>query len=329
MFEIVLRNGKKFECDSHTTIFDAAKYAGVFLDHSCLKARCRSCRVKVISGETENIEHELVLTTQERQANYVLSCNSIPKSDLKLDVEGIFNINFFTKKILPAKIESIDKINSNILKLLLRLPPNSNFKFNAGQFINLTKGDVTRSYSISSKPQNNDKLEFFIKKYESGLMSSYLFEFAKINDLLRIEGPIGSFFLRETDKRDLIFVANGTGVAPIKSIVDNIENNYLDFSDKNIWVFIGVRNEEELLWVPNEKRNLNLKYIPVYSKPTFNWIGETGYVQHVLSKYINSFDDAQVYASGSSKMIDDLRNILLPKLLEECNFFTDYFIQTN
>ena len=194
MFEIVLNNNKKFYCDEYTTIFEAAKNAQILLEHSCLVARCRSCTVKVLAGQTQNVEEELVLTDEEKKQNYVLSCNSKPLSDLKLDIEDLGNVTLFTKKIVPAKIDSIEKVTSDVVKIVFRLPPTANFNFNAGQYVNLIKGNITRSYSIASKSDNNNQLEFFIKRYESGLMSQYWFEEAKTNDLLRVEGPLGSFF---------------------------------------------------------------------------------------------------------------------------------------
>lgn len=194
MFEISLKNSKKFQCDSNTTIFEAAKKAHIFLEHSCLAARCRSCVVKVLSGKTQDIEEEFVLSDQEKKQSFVLSCNAKPTSDLILDIEDLGDIVLYEKKIVPAKVKAIENLTKDVIKLVFRLPPNANFKFNSGQYVNLIKGSLSRSYSVASNYSNNNQLEFFIKKYENGLMSTYWFEEAKINDLLRIEGPIGTFF---------------------------------------------------------------------------------------------------------------------------------------
>ena len=126
MFNIILKNNKSFSCDSHTTIFDAAKKAGIVLDHSCLNARCSSCIVKVISGNTINKEEELVLTEEDKNNNFVLSCNAKPLSDIELDIEDLGEITLFEKKIIPSKINIIEKLTDDILKIVLRLPPNSN-----------------------------------------------------------------------------------------------------------------------------------------------------------------------------------------------------------
>ena len=210
MFQITLKNGKSFTCDSNTTIFEAAKSNGIILEHSCLSARCRSCAVQLKSGIKIDKLDDLVLSADERSNNWALSCNSIPTSDLVLDVEDLGDIQIFEKKIIPAKIQAINKLNDNVIELSLRLPPNSNFAFNSGQYVNITKGDIKRSYSIANSNEQNSLLTFFIKKYQNGLMSKYWFEAAKINDLLRIEGPLGSFFYRESQQENIIFLATVT-----------------------------------------------------------------------------------------------------------------------
>ena len=248
MFEISLKNNKKFNCDKDTTILDAAKQAGLVLEHSCLAARCRSYVVKVLEGETENVEKELVLSDDEKKDGYVLSCNSKPLTNISLDIEDLGDVTIYEKKIVPAKINSIELITKDVIKVIFRLPPTANFKFISGQYLNLIKGDITRSYSIANSSSSNGMLEFFIKKYENGLMSQYWFNDAKVNDLLRAEGPLGTFFLRESAKKNIIFLATGTGVAPIKSILDALENNQHEaVSGKKIWVFVGARQQEDLL----------------------------------------------------------------------------------
>jgi CDP-4-dehydro-6-deoxyglucose reductase len=218
MFQIDLKNGKTFFCDKNTTIFEAAKNSGIILEHSCLKARCRSCAVQIKKGTTMDRLDDMVLTNDEKTKMWVLSCNSIPTSNLILDIEDLSGIQIFEKKIIPAKINYLNKINDTVLEVGLRLPPNGNFSYNSGQYVNISNGQNVRSYSIANAYSENEPLTFFIKKYENGLMSNYWFNNAKINDLLRIEGPLGSFFYRDTEVENIIFLATGTGIAPIKSL---------------------------------------------------------------------------------------------------------------
>ena len=329
MFNIILKNKKSFKCDRHTTIFDAAKKSGIVLDHSCLNARCSSCVVKVISGSTENVEKELVLTEKEKKENFVLSCNAKPLTDLKLDIEDLSDIKFFDKKIIPAKISTIEKINNDVLKIILRLPPNTKFEFNAGQYVNIIKGNYNRSYSIANKPSNKNQLEFLIKKFENGVMSKYWFDEAKLDDLLRVEGPLGAFFFRESKYDNIVFLATGTGIAPIKSIIESIIDQRSNFTKKKFWIFVGMRFIEDLLWTPENIKSLNIKYIPVLSRQTEKWDGEKGYVQNAVLKNKIELKNAQVYACGSFEMIESAKKLLTENSLSENNFFSDAFVPTN
>jgi CDP-4-dehydro-6-deoxyglucose reductase len=328
MFEIKLKNNKKFLCDKDTTIFQAAKASGIFLEHSCLTARCRSCIVKIKSGETLNQQDELVLSEEEKNQNYVLSCNATPTTNLELDIEDLGDVTFHEKKIVPAKIKSLELITEDVLKVIFRLPPTANFNFISGQYVNLIKGTINRSYSVASSASVSAELEFFIKKYENGLMSQYWFHEAKVNDLLRIEGPLGSFFLRETKKQHLIFLATGTGVAPIKAILEELESKgFESISEKKIWVFVGARYEKDLFWRP--KMNSRITYISTLSRAHEDWQGVRGYVQDIVLQQDIDLKDAQVYACGSNEMIESARKLLIMNSLEEHQFYSDAFVPTN
>jgi CDP-4-dehydro-6-deoxyglucose reductase, E3 len=330
MYVINLKNNKSFPCDKNTTIFDAAQKAGIILEHSCLNARCSSCIVKIISGETDNREEELVLTEEQKRKKFVLSCNAMPLSNLSLDIEDLGNIKLFEKKIVPAKISSIEKMSNDVIKVVFRLPPTSNFQFNSGQYVHLIKGNLNRSYSIANKPSAKNQLEFFIKKYKNGFMSKYWFEDAKVNDLLRVEGPLGSFFLRESECENIVFLATGTGIAPIKAILESVLEAPSNFMKKKFWIFVGARYKEDLLWDPtinNDK--IEVKYIPVLSRQVDDWSGEKGYVQDAVLKFDLNLGNTQVYACGSNEMIQSAKFTLLKNRLKENDFFSDAFVSTN
>ena len=328
MFKIYLKNNRTFTCDKDSTIFEAAKNNHIVIEHSCLSARCRSCVVKVLSGKTINKKEELVLTEEDKNKNFVLSCNAKPLSDLELDIEDLGEITIFEKKIIPAKISVIEKLTDDVIKVVLRLPPNSNFNFNSGQYVNIIKGNLARSYSIANCSDPKNQLEFFIKKYAHGLMSQYLFNEAKINDLLRIEGPLGTFFLRESSFKNVIFLATGTGIAPIKSILEKLDKSHEQYQNINFWLIVGARYREDLFWEPNLK-NLKFKYLPVLSRQNNDWKGAKGYVQDlVLSNQID-LENSQVYACGSNNMINSAKELLVKNKLKEINFFSDAFVETN
>ncbi|MEP1488983.1 MAG: FAD-binding oxidoreductase [Algibacter sp.] len=329
MYEISLKNNKKFTCDGQTTILQGAKDNGIFLDHSCLSARCRSCVVKVVYGKTENIQEELVLSEDERNENYVLSCNAKPTSNLVLDIEDLEDVTFYEKKILPSKIDAIEKLTKEVIKVTLRFPATSVFNFISGQFVNLIKGSIKRSYSIANKSGNNSKITFYIKKYENGLMSKYWFQEAKVNDLIRVEGPLGAFFFRKSNQKEIVFLATGTGVAPVKAIIEELDILEKKYSDKNFLIIVGVRNREDLFWTPEIKSNMNFKYIPVLSRPDEGWAGAKGYVQNILLEQKIDLSKTQVYACGSNDMIESARELLIQNLLPENQFYSDAFICTN
>ena len=264
-----------------------------------------------------------------KHQNLALSCNAIPTTDLMLNVEDLGNVNLYDKKIVPAKIQSIQKLTDDVIKVSLRLPPNANFKYNSGQYVNLIKGTLKRSYSVANAYKEKTSLEFFIKKYEKGLMSQYWFEEAKVNDLLRMEGPLGSFFLRETTCENIVFLATGTGIAPIKAILENIQASPLDFKDKKFFVFFGARYKEDVFWEPDINKDVIIKFIPVLSRENEQWEGEKGYVQNIVLKQKINLENTQVYACGSNEMIQAAKEVFIKNKLFESNFFSDAFVETN
>lgn len=329
MFKITLKNGKIINCDRNTTIFEAAKSSGVFLEHSCLTARCRSCVVKVLEGETKDKTEDLVLTKEEKAYNFTLSCNAFPASDLVLDVEDLGDIILYDKQIVPAKINSIEQLTKDVINVKLRLPPTAKFKYNSGQYINLIKGDIKRSYSVANAYKEKATLEFFIKNYEKGFMSNYFFNEAKENDLLRMEGPLGSFFLRDSLKKNIIFLATGTGIAPIKAILEYASENHADFEGKTFWLFFGARYQKDIFWEPLNFDFIQLNYTIVLSRETIPFNGFKGYVQNAVLASNIDLSDAQVYACGSNDMILSAKKILINDDLKEQNFFSDAFVETN
>jgi CDP-4-dehydro-6-deoxyglucose reductase len=328
MYQIKLRNNKTFPCSADSSIFEAALKNGIILEHSCLSARCRSCIVKVLEGKTSNLHEELVLSESEKKEGYILSCNARPLSDIKLDIEDLGDMNLSEVKTFPCKIDTLEKVNSDVLKVKLRLPPSANFNFISGQYVNIIKGDIKRSYSIANNSNKDSKIELFIKKYENGVMSNYWFEQAKENDLLRLVGPLGTFFYRDSKATDIVLLATGTGIAPVKAILEQINENKNKFNKKRIWVFWGGRFISDLFWKPKLALD-NFTFIPVLSRPDENWKGSIGYVQDILVHKINDLENAQVYACGSNEMITSARLLLASYGLKENNFYSDAFVSSN
>lgn len=326
VIKIQLRNNKIFNADANQTIFEASRVSGLTLAHSCLAARCRSCVAKVLEGCTEKISDDLVLSDEDIKNGYILTCNTRAVSDLKLDIEDLDNI-FSSVKTVPTKIDNLEYINSSVMKVTLRTPPNNRIDFLSGQYLNIIKGSIKRSYSLANTKRNDGKLEFFIKKYENGQMSQYFFEEAKIDDLLRVEGPLGTFFYRKLETESIIFLGTGTGIAPIKSILDDFEGNPSLVKYKKIYVFNGARHQEDLFWRP-EYRSIEVKYIPVLSRQHIDWTGPKGYVQEAVVQEKVDLKNSQVYACGSNDMINAAFELLQSNGLPESNFHSDAFVRS-
>ncbi|RIV34989.1 hypothetical protein D2V08_06385 [Flagellimonas lutimaris] len=325
MFDIKLKSGKSFKCDESSTILDAAKNSGVLLEHSCMTARCRSCLVRVLKGDVDDVLEDNVLTNDEKKNGWVLTCNTKPKSDLILNVEDLGGYNIVEPRTLPCKINNIDKVSDDIIKLVVRLAPNANFKFLEGQYVNLIKGSINRSYSIANANGESNQLEFIIKNYDNGVMSDYWFNQAKKDDLIRLFGPLGTFFLRDKDYRKVIFLATGTGIAPVIAILEQLGKS--KSLKEKILVFWGGRFENQLFL--DSLPVVGDDFYKVVSRPNNEWTGKTGYVQDVLADLLNDLTNCGVYACGSNDMIKSAKKLLTEIGLKEEDFYSDAFVSSN
>lgn len=326
MFQINLKNSSNFQCSDEDTILNGAQKENININYSCKSGRCKSCKAKVLNGTSVAIQNEIGLTLDEIKEGFILTCIRKPTSDITLDIEDLSDYALEPIRTLPSKVDGITKLSPNVIELRLRFPPQTSFNYLPGQYINIIKGDYKRSYSIANNDSTNG-IVLFIKNYQGGLFSNYLFNEAKVNDLLRIEAPIGTFFLRNTDKKNIIFMATGTGIAPVKAILEQINDNNTGLLTKNIFLFFGGRFIEDLFWKP-EFSNINVNFIPVLSRSEQGWDGSVGYVQDILlSKSIN-LSDSVVYACGSENMINDSHKILIKNGLSEDSFYSDAFVTT-
>lgn len=324
MYTIHLKNNKHYLCEENTSLLRAALNNDICLEYSCFEARCRSCRVKVLEGEVENLQDENVLTAKEKAEGYVLSCNVVPRSDIVLDIEDL-DIKLPKSQVTPCKVNTIIPINAHILKVVLRLPPKVDFQFLAGQYVDIIRNGHKRSYSISHSQYEGNQLKLFIRNYEGGVFSNYWFNEAKPNDLLRVEGPLGTFFYRHNEEcTDIVLLATGTGIAPIKAILEQLQACPELLVNKKVWLLWGGRKKEDLFWKPDFTFT-HFEYIPVLTRED-DWQGAKGYVQEIASAQAISWPTAQVYACGSEAMIQSAQKLLTKQGLKEENFFADAFV---
>ncbi len=330
---VSLANAKQFSCPAECTLLDAARTQGLVLEHSCRTGRCGVCKAKVIHGQTQPIKFEEALNNEDMQAGYILTCCRAAIDDIELDIEDLGRLGSIKIQTLPCKIDSMMKLAPDVLQIFLRLPPNNNFEYLAGQYIDvIAKNGVRRSYSIANSIHENtslqNKLELHIREVNEGIMSDYWFKEAKDNDLLRMEGPQGTFCFHEKPARNLIFLATGTGIAPIKSILEDLNNDQQYVDPKNIYIYWGGRTPSDIYWQPTFA-NLNINFQPILSRASEGWKGRQGYVQNAMLADNIDLTDSVVYACGSDKMIHTAKNLLISHGLNSINFFSDAFVSSN
>lgn len=321
MPKIILSNGVEFECSSEQTILDAAKQNKIAIEHSCRSGRCGICETVVISGETQTIQLEESLHGDQKK---ILTCCRAPISDVYLDLEDLGEIGNIQVLTVPCRIHRLEFLNDDVIQIILRLPPNANFKFVAGQYIDLIHGGIRRSYSIANSPKEDGHLELQIKKVEHGLMSNYLFNQAKKNDLLRLEGPLGTFSYRESNAKNLVLIATGTGMAPIKALLESFNTKNLD---KNIFVIWGAKFRKDL-YLNLSLLDVEHTFIPALSREVIS-DGFNGYVQDAVLNLKLNLDDTAVYACGSELMIRCASKILIVNGLSPKSFYSDAFVSSN
>ena len=323
--QIKLGNQFTIESTSDETIFQSAVNHDITLSHSCLNGRCSECKVKVVSGDFLMLSTQEGLTDKEVQEGYCLSCITKPLSDLELEdvsfTEGVLP----EVKTVPAKISSLEFLSEDVVKVTLRTPPNKSLDFLAGQYIDLSVKGIKRSYSISSTPSDS-KIELLIKNYTGGQFSNYLFNEAKVNDLLRIEGPKGTYILPKGIPQNLIFISTGTGIAPNLSLIKSALKDGKVRSGQIILIH-GQRTSKEHIYSIEEALN-GIEIIKCNSRESVEGYFQ-GYVQEAVKGLNLDFSKSLVFACGNPQMIKHLKKQMASLGLEEKNFKSDVFVPSN
>lgn len=326
---VTLKSGKTFESVQGESILDAATRANIILPYSCKTGRCSMCKCKMLEGETKALVTEWGLSEKEKADGWILSCARTAITDLFIETEDLQSIALFEAKTLPCRISHLEKLAPDVLKVILRLPPRATLNFIPGQYIVVIgPGGVRRSYSLANAPKKENTLELHIRAVEQGVMSQYWFERSALNDLLRIYGPQGTFFLRNVAKRDLIFLATGTGFAPVKAMLEALPSLGPDQRPASITVVWGARQTQDFYFDVPSLPGIH-KYIPVLSKGDVTWQGERGHVQEVLLRHFSDLDNAIVYACGSASMIQSAKSMLVAAGLPNRYFYSDAFVCSN
>jgi CDP-4-dehydro-6-deoxyglucose reductase, E3 len=323
---VTLDSGKKFESHSSSSLLDAAEKAGIALPYSCKTGRCSTCKCKVISGQSVATVDELGLTSEEKAQGFILSCVRSAQTDMLIEVEDLGDQVIPEVKTLPARISSLEKLAPDVLSAKLRFPPSTLFTFLAGQYIDVIgPGGIRRSYSVANAPASDNQLELHVRAVQSGAMSQYWFDQAKVNDLLRINGPLGSFFTRPLIGLHLVFLATGTGIAPVKAMLEQLASAPAMNQPFSVTVYWGGREPQDLYANPSEWHP-TLRYVPVLSRAPDAWAGKRGYIQKALLSDTSDLSNTVVYACGSDAMIQSAKAALTQAGLPHKRFYSDAFV---
>ena len=323
---VKLSIGREFAATPSASLVDAALSAGITLPHSCKTGRCSTCKCKVLQGETIALQTETGLTDTEKAEGWILSCVRSAQTDVTLEVGDMGCIVLPASKTLPCRIRSIDRLAKDVVRVMLRLPPTADFKAIPGQYIDVIgPGGVRRSYSLANAYTADKTLELHIRAVDGGVMSDYWFTQAKANDLLRLNGPLGTFFLRNLAQLDLVFLATGTGIAPVKAMLESLVGQAPGQAPKSITCFWGGRTAEDL-YFDAQAIPAGHRLVTVLSRAAAGWAGVSGYVHKALLAMQPDLVNTAVYACGSDAMIRSAKASLLAAGLPATRFFADAFV---
>ena len=328
-------SGRSFEAEPAETMLAAGIRQGIGLPYGCKDGACGSCKCKKISGTVTHGPHQdKALSAQEEADGYVLTCCGTPTSDVVLESRQVTHAGAFPIKKMPARVALLEKLSPDVVRLKLQLPANDIIQYHAGQYVEFILRDgARRSYSMANAPHTliesgAPMVDLHIRHMPGGKFTDHVFGAMKEKEILRIEGPYGSFHLQESPK-PIVLLASGTGFAPIKAIIEHMQ-------------FMGITRDAVLYWGGRRPHDLymdewvkarcaempHLKYVPVVSDalPEDGWSGRTGFVHQAVLQDLPDLSGHQVYACGAPIVVDSARKDFVEKAgLPEHEFFADAF----
>ncbi len=326
----VTPSGHNFVAESDETILEAALRQGLTMPYGCRDGACGACKGKVLSGTVDHGNSQAhALSDAEKAEGLTLFCCAKAQSDLKLECKQVGAATDIPVKTLPSRIEKMERLAPDVIDMHLRLPANERLQFLAGQYIDiLLKDGKKRSFSLANAPHDDALLQLHIRHVPGGLFTDQVFSTMKVRDILRFNGPHGSFYLREDSKKPMIFLAGGTGFAPIKALV---EHAIAENCTRPIHIYWGAKARVDLYMpdLPEQwaAAHANIEFVPVLAEPAADdaWTGRTGLVHQSVTVDHQNLSDFQVYACGSPGMIDAAKRDFLAAGLPEEEFFADAF----
>lgn len=307
--------GRVFETLDHETILQAGIRQGVVMPYGCKDGACGSCKCLKLSGSIKQGKHQTsALSEQEAADGYILPCCAVAQSNVVLESKQVTAANAFAIKRMPTRVINMERLASDVMRIVLQLPAAEPFQYHAGQYIEFILRDgERRAYSMANAPHitQGKTIELHIRHMPGGKFAQHVFNTMKEKDILRLEGPYGGFYLREDSTKPMIFLASGTGFAPIKALIEHLQHIG---STRSIRFYWGGRRPSDLYledWVKEQcQRMPNLTYIPVLSDslPQDEWSGRTGFVHAAVAQDIPDMSSYQVYACGAPIVVESAKS---------------------
>lgn len=325
----ILQAGRAIEVPVGGTILDAALQENIAYPHGCRSGRCGSCKSRLVSGEVSLLPHtRFSLTEEERAKGLILACRAQPLTDCTVawlgdDDEDLADHPIRTYR---ARIVALDDVTHDIRRVILSVEDNEAVAFAAGQYAQVTfDGVPARDYSMANQP-GKPHLEFHIRRVPGGATSEHVAHGLAIGDSVTVRGPLGSSFLREHHTGPILAVAGGSGLAPIKSIVETALVRGLR---QPIHLYFGARTERDLYLV--EHFNLmantydNLTFIPVLSEEQRSERFRSGFVTDAIAEDLSDLDGWKAYMAGPPAMIDAAGPLLQARGIRGEDIHADVF----
>jgi CDP-4-dehydro-6-deoxyglucose reductase len=327
-------SGRVFSVERDEPILSAAIRQGVGLPYGCKDGACGSCKSKLLEGRViHGVHQSKALSAEEEAAGWILTCQAAPQTDVVVEARTVPGAGEFAIRKMPTRVTTISKPAPDVAILQMQLPANDRLQYRAGQYVEFILRDGSRrSYSMANAPHTQEDkpgIELHLRHLPGGKFTEHVFGAMKERDILRMEGPFGSFFLREDSDKPMILLASGTGFAPIKAIIEHLQHSK---SERHAELYWGCRSKSDLYmhdWALQAAASMpNLHYIPVLSepKPEDAWTGRTGFVHQAVMHDHPSLMNHQVYACGVPIMVESAkRDFVLKSGLPDDEFYADAF----
>ena len=308
-------SGRSFSAGPDEAILAAGIRQGIGLPYGCKDGACGSCKCKKLSGSVAHGPHQSkALSAEEEEAGFVLTCCGVAQSDVVLESRQVTEAGAYAIKKMPVRVSALERASPDVMVLRLQLPASDTFQYHAGQYVEfLLRDGERRSYSMANAPHTQTagpQMELHLRHMPGGKFTDHVFSSMKEKDILRIEGPYGSFYLREDSPKPMVLLASGTGFAPIKALIEHMQFKGITREATLYW---GARRPADLYqqaWVEARLAEMpNLRFVPVVSDalPEDSWSGRTGFVHRAVLADFPDLSGHQVYACGAPIVIESAR----------------------